>query len=1828
MFWKKKVLDQPLDQIGIDEQIFGRLEHARVTGRTTTAAGLADVLNDVVSTVQVPPNVQTSGRVFMADLHYVIQFESVTLLRVALPGYHSGTAKQLGTGRLRIPMLLASTLTAQVGLQDFHYNASFTGHAAVDGVNVLMAKDTMAGPSRDNTTVQLLVDLGSNTDDHAASAANDIISSAIINASMAAPRHTLHTPNTNGLTPQVHVSFDDTVRSSDASDYCRQHPTASDLSTDTCLDQQRPDQRATVRYRIFNGRSVPVNYLSMLLEHGLVSMTENLLRSPAAVPVGPLGQSLHELSGQTRALLERTMWLDMPGTLDEQTLATTKQAVCPGQVPTTTTYVFTINNRTSYQCTVALDGASIEAVVKSVNAGLAECNLASVVFVRLKKLEYSEARKEQCGILSLVTQAVQGAIWSWQVATPAATGGPVWNHQLTVQRVPVFVALEDAGRVSDAFYGAATQPAGRSSWELCQLHGNFRPGDLVPHDLLVVVPLRVPVWLYSGTHLTHVDQVQSPVAASILADGAHVEPANPPAASLEMLHDTSLTYGVAFEVPRLDGVSPHDTRPWYTMTTVCKNNCTIYNRVTLDNSTFHLSLAAQDRTCLDYQPDAGCADLQVAPVNLELDLVLQVGQRLNDTFLRDLPSQIPEPWRQMLTFVLVPADPRLPGATDQLAIRVRGLPLDSSPSLRWRIPVTVGVHAASAVDVNRRAGANDDPARPIGFIHNFTYAPPQARVILANVSVAVSGSVNASFAGPGGIGIVPVHGSNIAAGTRFAFQAQQKLPRASMEQMLGRLFAGDRMFEVYQAGAAVSGIIVFPDEHLDVLEIGFHGDTGMRFTLDVRAPNMTTLADAQAMAATNVYHTTFVGPLTQLMTRLSRTTRADLCTMVADVARLDAELLALPEARTPLPLTAKSFGQLYRAAFASPLAQLEQRVCNRSDILDVRMLCDHFAAVYGQPVCATPRLNAVTHTFEIPFAWSVANLRVPDALQLDANELFDENTGFATFPLLEGSPGQMHVVYNASVGFTLHLDFSDPTRDVIEVRAFAANMSANFDLSGNQEVWFGPVSLWLEDTKSWLLADVQVAQAAAARPLSVTATAINASIITTLDFRRAPFCYVHVHAAPSYLADGGFRPSDLTQLTCGSGGLAGELEETLQEHSFHKYMSSTPHRFVQQLAQSVQSLHSGVVFGAAGVLPQGLNMPLLGSHLELELRKELTNVLPPGLQKQIAADLAQLAHINGSQTRHELAQLVVDDVTQLVCQWFAPIMLGNCPKAPTLSPATDNVNTCLDGDCVWPARLGRRYVHQVSHLSNDMAGDGKMHFASADVSESIDVIIEWELRVDLVYSDRHGFAFQFPYSPALNFTAALDLDLLLAGQLGVIGADMNLDGQLQFSLVLNPPRPVDQHYHHEDGKKSGRRARRDDDASGAAPTGAMAGTAGASGTWEWKLARIFGGILNGMLQECWAVAIADDCIDHLHEYFETLANDMEKTIHDADAAANVSLVHNRTATMGYVYGQPLPFGNAQPSDASVEAWLHMIGARLAVFRDALRLILDALLGGLKAEVECIDWGKTAVNVIEKLVGSIHTKAKTFAGYAAVEDAGELVIFVFLLEEEIPYAALKDLLKMVFKWHSIYEIGKGIYELLEDHTVDWELLGKYLMKLLKKIFPDPLDDICLPDKDDEGERRRRAWSPHRRDSPDQWTSWEVDVQFNVTMVADATIGLAGLFKGSADDPYGVMSGPTWHAKLEFEFGWDYQQQETRPVLHFTDVGFCPGPLFQHVLDLMKPLDHVLKSLNQIFGPDGFLLQKVPEAGFLLGDPDMTRIEFAQKIYDDFCDGDCEYLNIGV
>eukprot|EP00035_Acanthoeca_spectabilis_P010234 m.181233 g.181233 ORF g.181233 m.181233 type:complete len:5196 (-) comp14961_c0_seq1:165-15752(-) len=1846
------VLDQPLDQIDIDTNVFGKLLAQK--GKAQTLKDLGTHFDTVVASIPSPPNVQTAGRAYFLGSKYIIQFEAVTSLLVSLPGVHSSSADELGTVRLALPMLISSTMSMVVGVQSpflpvdymYQYNLTFAGQAASVGAAVPMLHNMMVGPSQDNTTVSVTINLTSDT--VSAAVTDNIISQALISASMTPPR------NLPGRGIQfVRVDLNDTVESADATPSCAAQPDTANMS---CLSAPSQINQPIVKWAEANPRGIPPRYIAAQLKN-IPFLAGDYLKSLSVVRVPPLASPLWQLSTQAADLATVALWMSGPSRGDDLRVTRMRKAICPSTIGVGEQQTLWVRGNLpgslDKNCTLnpVADAIDLETLIKGINADLANCDLDLILEARLAEYEYESTRKsknEPCGQIDLYTPTY-GAIYNLTVVTLPSNASIPFAGNISLHPVPIFGTLEDAGRLTDTFFSPLGWPLGQGVWSVTNLSDTL-DDDLVPPEARVAVDMNPTLWSYTGTRLLSNELIQNVnVSGNVTAGSVHLEPFPNSTGTLNMTIDTRTTLGVIF-VPRLHGVSANDTIPWHAIKTVATKEAPITLPVAEDNCTFGLRLITEERVCADTSGESarlGCPNhlLNITTTSKVFTIKLTVGKRLNDTFLADVLPSIPPPWQSMISVAVIKANSNTYlNSTDQLAIQIDGVQFGPQ---HWRFPTL-----AAIVPVTNAA-----TPQSITYLSNRSFEPPQARPVMGATSINVHGGFVAKLAGPGGIGILPVHGANISAETNFTFSAAQTVKWVSVERLYSSLL-GSRMFDVFSALAAMAGSVVFPNEHLDVLERGFQGGTGMIFNVSVDEKNMTSTNDTDALVAAASYrNATFNGNFDRLMSRLAETSWVDIEKQVIDLAQIDSAITKFNETRTALPFVGHSFGLIYREYFGDGIARLMSKASEQNDILDVRMLCDVLAALFSQKVCLQPILNSITHTFEVPFRWSVGNLTVRDALQININEVYaNETSKFNyTFPLMEGEDGQVPLNFTCNVSGSFMLDFSGDN-DRIYIKGFSTNMSVTFDVAGNLWLWFGPVKFQALDATANLQATVRIAQpdgGVQGGPVSVVpdATSCNAGFIANLDLTSdAAYCYTHITADTTVLTSGGTSPLPTISYLCGDGGIGALCDRVLREHTLFGSILA-PDRFISQYRQSFIALHSGMIFGSGGALPNGLSLPLVGNQYEMQLRQELGALHSPELQKGMAA---ALSHVGGLWTAstggateskdtapltpNSLRQMVVDALTDLFCKQFAPLLLDGCPKAPVLAPPNDEEHTCLGGPCVWPLHLGRRFNFSLSHLENDMLGESKLHLTA---TESLTAYAEWELHLDLQYDDKHGIRFDYPYPEVLLFGGQLDLNLDLQGRLLMLNGDLAAGGALTVTVVVRPP-PV----------------------------------AGLDGFSRWLVTAvdILYDLAAGMLEGCLGLDFNDGCKEDLNAVVLSVEHDFVDLIQFVFARVAQSFYN--TSTVPY---PPVLPGDEYQHHPEIVNQFKSFDDDFAFFKEVLSRFHQMFVNAETAAKShgCgLDRGAMAQDKFDKLMEELEK----------LEGTSVIELFLFKLlgtweaeGAEVIYDSLKHLV-------DIYESIKCVIEQLmakvQGGIIDWKVIGLHIATILQDMVPE-INDFCelgskipipppppellvgsvnssfehlsfsrhplqrAPPMKSEMRRRRELNQPQsqRELNPPKnrinagstsptWallsataanqscgtvipsvSGFRLDCNLSVDFYGDVKLGIGG------------KKGPHFEADMNFSWAIGDVGVVSGPAVNFSGIQFCLGSLVQHFDRMLAPLhdNAMIQELDQSLGPGSWLYKDVPLAGILTGKK-MTYVEFVKDVVDVYCDGDCKFDNV--
>jgi hypothetical protein len=151
-------------------------------------------------------------------------------------------------------------------------------------------------------------------------------------------------------------------------------------------------------------------------------------------------------------------------------------------------------------------------------------------------------------------------------------------------------------------------------------------------------------------------------------------------------------------------------------------------------------------------------------------------------------------------------------------------------------------------------------------------------------------------------------------------------------------------------------------------------------------------------------------------------------------------------------------------------------------------------------------------------------------------------------------------------------------------------------------------------------------------------------------------------------------------------------------------------------------------------------------------------------------------------------------------------------------------------------------------------------------------------------------------------------------------------------------------------------------------------------------------------------------------------------------------------------------------------------------------------------------------------------------------------------------------------------------------------------------------------------------------PPQFTEdegYEVIASIEASLEGLAELGFAGpLVDAILEEPNSIAALPHWQVdNLALHWDWQNNKDAHTPDFHFGNVSVCIGHMLGHVVNdvLGKPVRRVLEPLIPIFGPDGFLLQRISVTKYILG-REMTLVEVCQEIVKSFCDSDCDFENV--
>ncbi|EDQ84774.1 uncharacterized protein MONBRDRAFT_29887 [Monosiga brevicollis MX1] len=1292
-------------------------------------------------------NVLVYGRSSYND-GFLLTINSVSLHWMSMSGDRIGTRDVVGTARLQLPTLLVTNSTMRLDFRGFDFDSHLTGNTLATHLALPVAKDMMHGISR-NSSYQARLDIHSYSD-------QDIIS--IVDAEVNV-RVALTTDTNTTLTGAI----DNRASSNDASSLCKNDPTGP-LSTATCYTRANSATSMVWSSDTDEPHSASQAFLHDLLSQSLVRLVPDALQHVEA-PAPGLVNTLTNLSSYAADFGNVSLWALQPLSMSNLEVATT-ELVCPaGSYAKTLGLSVSVNGRPLTNCTMPMTYGSLEAASEALNNGLADCDLDWLLDVVLTKVQRNQA-KQLCGQFTLRTLGTGGA-YAVTVST-YTQNSPVFDGQTSFQRVATAGSLTDAAYLYQMLYQPDLTRYYKPRTESLDL-SQFAPDDLAPAALRSLLPARLPAWR-SHFEACTVGTVPSNINATVAAGNTRVRPAT--TAAVVSLHQcVNVSYGIVYQTPDLAGAETHDNVSWYRLETNFTNATQLQEPVSSDGNEFVIVVAAERRVCSKLAGEfcePGALTITPLSANVHVVLPLNTGATVQSALLAAIPPALPAPFASMINVSVAPANPRFADSVAQVVLDFDGVQEGENA---WVIPTVMGVQPVTAT-------------ASLAYFHPHLYKPFFSAAILHQADVRVDGVLAAAFDGPGDIGIIPSSYSGCQAHTNFNFAFGLVPTVATTTQCLASLRQMATYPEYFEIEAAASGTVTAANVTINVVEQGEQVEPELMFSVNAAGSASDSTSLQALLVDLGTLNATFQGPTRALFERLSLENATELCEELDLLADLDASIRAIPALQHPLAMVDESLLKLYNLVFEDKIARLQQQ-CSQGQVQDLRQLCDQFASVFGINVCQAIVLRPEEDLVTVDLAFAINNATLPAGLVFETNELFHLTpqpaegnlTGNQTLPLGEGETDHLTLVYSGTFHSQLVFNFTDATLDTLQLRNTTMKLAVNYDIKGDQLLYFGMLPIQFERTSAQLSADLHVHAAVGA---VYELEALNASSHFTAEpsMELAPDCFVDIRTDSEYLLSNGARGIELEQILCGDGGFPWRLTDMLHRHDIVSFFAD-PARLVAQM-QRLSEVGPRVLYQAGGAFSDGVELPLVQNDYDAHITKTLAEITGPQTQQALTENANRIVQVIQSLNQtilndvYKLRQIILQEITDALCKTFTPYLLSGCPPPPVAMPDSYSFQLCADV-CTWDFVFGKASTVQHTHVHNNLGGLRFLHLQSTDTITS-DVSLSMPVRLGL--TQHFGLTFQFLSDPAVIFSADLGINDFMTGRLAFLGADLHVDAGL------------------------------------------------------------------------------------------------------------------------------------------------------------------------------------------------------------------------------------------------------------------------------------------------------------------------------------------------------------------------------------------------------------------------------------------------------------------
>lgn len=1038
-----------------------------------------------------------------------------------------------------------------------------------------------------------------------------------------------------------------------------------------------------------------------------------------SVPLPPLDTPLDSLVRFSQVSSEALAWISLPQSTTSSTilLAANVALSLLRQQAASPPLNITLNGNSQLCAMQPLDLASLDTLVSSVNARLADCGLSSVLRCALASPVDSSAPED--GTLALYG-IIPGLVGQLNIVSggTASQGQPLFVGSYRNSPIAAFGSFDDMAHLMSAALQSAYQPPQRVSVPptvsdivapaLLPVAPSELPGVVVPFSLALDDTLSGAALNFAASFISRDESVQMQPGSLLGSARVRTQVEGSIGSVFSALPNTTL---------RLDSN--------------ISQNLTIDYVVLAPNTTFTLVGT--------YSVLRSAEDITDVTVSQQITLPSGVGflQALNQA----LPAQLSDPLlAAALSITLMPASP----LAQSVAYPQISLSLTRINDTAWLVPRRLSIANSTVLGL-----------LPQGRRALRSFALSAGLTVTTDMQLQAQSSIN-SVGPAGAVGVLSVAAQSAASSAALKLQMVQR-DAFALANVLGTAASMD-----YGAVADAFSVAVDTLSRIDLLDVAASEIASGISELDqLTLKTVVQLRDAvkddlsQLRNYLSNWTTAFndsVPMVEQAWRQLANLTGSDLCVSSRALVDFQTDLQNLPVARESLPFSSRTLGDMLQHMIGGRLQDWANGICS-VDGLTLKRFCDELSTRYGSSLCGRIALHATNISVDLTL--TAFNVSGGEPFHLNSDRFFPQSG----LPLFESAAGSTFS-YNAACTFVLRVAFDWGTGRVVPrlVPGSGVTLTAGFEGDGAMGIFIGPLPGVMAGASTGI-----------GQPARFAATLLdNQRWNTTLDghaWLRADFyalgkelCWLNIEvpALRPFLEGlpGSYTVND--QQCGGPGKFVEKVLDALENMQFSHFLQDCS-RLLQQLEQNFAELFQRFLLRYA--------IPFLGRELEHMLAHDVVGrILGPAATKEIVQGVTQIAvdlTLNKTQLLpRDLEQLAVDLFTALLCR-VLPVVPGTCPAPPDVSkPELD-----------WQLTLGRNYSHRLASVSWPMGGHGPVEL---DVECKIDAVMRWQLQFTLVYTKTHGISIRFDRHPVFNAPLSLEIEpnCLLTGRILFMAADM------------------------------------------------------------------------------------------------------------------------------------------------------------------------------------------------------------------------------------------------------------------------------------------------------------------------------------------------------------------------------------------------------------------------------------------------------------------------